>query len=106
MSNQEPDNIDAAMDKVAETMKPTRKKSTGAKEDDAALAQVIVRTTDEERERWKNAAAASGMSMSEWIRSLCTKEAGQVLECQHPQNMRLSYPWSETCLKCGKRLRG
>lgn len=106
MSNEEIDNLDAAMDKIAETLTPTRGKSTGAKDGDAAQAQVIVRTTEEERERWKSAAAKAGMSMSEWIRSLCTKEAGQVLECQHPKNMRLSYPWSETCLQCGKRLRG
>jgi hypothetical protein len=106
MSDDNNDNLDAAMDKVAETLVPTRAKSTGAKNGEAAQAQVIIRTTDEERERWKDAAAKAGMSMSEWLRGLASKEATSVLECDHPMHMRLSYPWAEFCLKCTKRLRG
>jgi len=108
MSDESVDNLDAAMDKVAETLKPTRTKRIGPKveNEEKTLVQVIVRTTDNERERWKQAAAAAGKSMSEWIRELCTTDATQTLECQHPLGMRLSYPWSETCLVCGTRLRG
>lgn len=99
------DNLEAAMEMVAETMSPTRKVSVSGDES-PSQAQVIVRTTEEERERWKSAAAASGMSMSEWIRDLASKAAKEKLECQHPFDKRKVYPWSETCLQCGKRLRG
>lgn len=99
-------NLDAAMKKEFESMKPTSKRSTGAKDGEPAQAQVIVRTTNEERERWKEAASKAGLSMSEWIRSMCTKEAFEVLECQHRQEDLLIYPWSTTCLKCGHRLVG
>ena len=103
---QEPeDNLDAAMEMVAETMSLTRKVSVSGDES-PSQAQVIVRTTEEERERRKSAAAASGMSMSEWIRDLASKAAKEKLECQHPTNKRQVYPWSETCLRCGKRIRG
>jgi len=103
---QEPeDNLDAAMEMVADTMLPTRKVSVSGDES-PSQAQVIVRTTEEERERWKSASAASGMSMSEWIRDLASKAAKAKLECQHPIDKRKVYPWSETCLQCGKRIRG
>jgi len=98
-------NLDAAMKKEFESMKPKSKRSTGAKDGEPAQAQVIVRTTNEERERWKDAATKAGLSMSEWIRSMCTKEAMEVLECQHRQEDLLVYPWSVTCLKCGQRLK-
>ena len=81
------DNLDAAMDMVAETISPTRKVGVSGDES-PSQAQVIIRTTEEERERWKSAAAASGMSMSEWIRDIVSKSASAKLECQHPANMR------------------
>lgn len=102
MSNE--NNLDAAMSKEFETMKLVREKNTGAKNEEPSQAQVIVRTTEEQRERWKAAALKSGMSMSEWIRDLCMKEAANVLECQHPENMIRRYPWRITCMKCGQDL--
>jgi hypothetical protein len=100
----EQDNIEAAMDKVASEMTLTRKVRVGD-DDEPSQVQVIIRTGGQERERYKEAAEKSGMSMSEWIRSIANKEAALILDCQHPMEFRKSYPWSESCKKCGKRLR-
>lgn len=67
--------------------------------------QILVRCTAEQRERFKEAAAAEGKSMSEWIRSLAEYRAHEVLNCVHPHNLRRRYPWAEFCLKCNARLR-
>jgi uncharacterized protein (DUF1778 family) len=68
-------------------------------------AQVLIRTTDAEKANWKNAAEAEGKGFSEWIRELANYRAEQILVCDHPKDQRLTYAWSETCTKCGKRLR-
>ena len=104
-SEPEVDNIDAAMAHVAETLTPTRQHHTGAVDGETANKQVILRATEYDHERWKAAAAKEGISMSEFIRNCCNKAAGDILECQHPKEMRKNYPWSEKCLACGKRLR-
>jgi hypothetical protein len=97
-------NIRAAMDKVAETLKPTRR--TMVKDGDApAGAQQLIRCSEEEKANWKAVAENEGISVSEWIRNLLNKEALKKLVCQHPAEMRKSYPWSEKCNACGERIR-
>ena len=104
MSDQ--DNLAAAMDKVAEFIEPTVASNTGAEPGAPAVAQVLVRTTHEERERWKEAAEAKGLSLSEFIRSVVGDATAAVLDCPHPLNQRRWYPWAEFCIECGNRLRG
>ncbi len=72
------------------------------------LVQVIIRTKEEERELWKTTAASVNLSMAEWIRTICNAEVDKINEskvCSHPIEFRESYPWQETCLNCGVRLR-
>lgn len=96
-------NIAAAMNKVAESLTPTI--APIAKEDDAPVDKsVLIRTTEQERERWKQASAAEQVSLSAWIRDCLNERAQRILDCQHPANMVRKYPWSVTCTKCGKRL--
>lgn len=77
-----------------------------AKDDDGpADKQVLIRTTESDRERWKKAADASGETLSSWIRAILNKHASMALECTHPLEMIKKYPWSEICKKCGKRLK-
>lgn len=97
-------NIAAAMDKVAETMKLTIK-PINSEDEGPAGTQVLIRTTEQDKERWRKAAEASQMTLSAWIRKLLNDEAQKSLECSHPAEMQKIYPWSHMCLKCGKRLR-
>ncbi len=91
------------MDKVAESLNHTI--SPVAKEDDSPIDKsVLIRTTEIERERWKQAAAVDQITLSAWIRNHLNTAATKVLECEHPENMLKKYPWSITCTKCGKRL--
>jgi len=101
------DNIEAAMNDLAEDMK-TRDMTVSkeAEEKDPADKQVIVRTTKEEHERWKRAAESAGVSLSQMVRDQMNKAASVTLDCQHPREFRKSYPWAEFCLKCNARLRG
>ena len=99
------DNLKAAINKVAETVNPTV--STINKDDDGpADKQVLIRTTDKERDRWKAAAEKQGIPLSQFIRDLLNEKAQELLDCSHPINMRRYYPWAEFCLKCDTRLRG
>lgn len=66
--------------------------------------QVLVRVPAESRERWKQAADASGTSMSDFVRQVVDARATEVLDCPHPQVMRKLFPWAEICRSCGKRL--
>jgi predicted DNA-binding protein len=92
------------MDKVAETLTPTV--SSISKEDDGpADKQVLIRTTEPERERWKKAAEKEGITLSQFIREVLNKRANELLDCTHPVEFRRWYPWSEFCLKCDSRLR-
>ncbi len=96
-------NIAAAMMKVAGTISPTI--APVAKEDDAPIDKsVLIRTTEAERERWKQASSAEQLSLSAWIRNCLNDRAKLALECQHPANMVKRYPWSVTCTKCNTRL--
>jgi hypothetical protein len=98
------DNIEAAMDKVAETLEPTI--SPLPKEDDGpAPSTVLIRTNDYDKDRWKQAADKVEMSLSQFIRETLNARAVDLLDCAHPTNMRRWYPWAEFCLKCETRLR-
>lgn len=96
-------NIAAAMNLVAEntslTVSPMEKN-----EDGPAGTSVLIRTTDENRERWRKAAEISGQTMSAWIRDILNARATELLECQHPMNMMKLYPWAKICTKCNTRL--
>lgn len=105
MSNTPEDNLEPAMDKVAETLVPSRKKVAGSKEGDPAQSQILIRATKEDHELIKAAAEHEGKSMSEFVREVAVAKARDIVECQHPLSHRKSYPWSEVCLKCGKRLK-
>jgi predicted DNA-binding protein len=97
------DNIEAAMDKVAETLEP--KVSQKISDDDGpADKQILIRSTQRDHERWKLAAEREGKSLSGFIRELVNSMVAEVLDCSHPEEFRQRYPWQETCLKCETRL--
>lgn len=102
-SQQDNDNIRSAMDKVAEGIVPTVSATIDAT-DGPADKQVLIRTNDNERNRWKDAAALEQKSLSAWIREVLNAEAKRLLECDHPMNMMRFYPWAKICTKCGNRL--
>jgi len=99
------DNLEAAMDAVAESLVPTRGKSTGASKGEQAQSQILIRATTEDHELIKSAAAHMGVSMSEFVRTTAVDKARTLVQCQHPKEHRRVYPWSEVCLKCHKKLR-
>lgn len=99
-----PDNLKAAVGKIAETMDMSVSAVVG--DDGPTTKQVIVRTTDDDHERWKRASQRDGKSMSQFIREAVNSRVSEILDCQHPMNMRRFYPWAEFCLKCNSRLRG
>lgn len=99
----EDNNIRAAVDKVMES------KDLGVSpmvNDDGGTAdkQVLIRTTDKQRDYWKRASDISGETLSSWIRNTLDAAAVALLECSHPVNMTKFYPWATICTKCGKRL--
>ena len=103
MNHDQEDNIEAAMDKVAESM--TMSVSRNIEEDgEPAQKQVLLRASEREHRRWKQAASANRMSMAEFIRETMNKEADAVLECQHPISKRKLYPWANICTSCNARL--
>lgn len=67
--------------------------------------QVVIRITQSMKDYWVRAAEANGVSLSEFIREAVQASSRDVLECDHPAGFRQVYPWSETCLQCGTRLR-
>lgn len=99
------DNIEAAMDVVAETLVPTRGPSTGTEPGEQTQRQVIIRATDRDANRWKEAAEHLGVSMAEFVRGVMNEKCIEVLDCNHPPEKRQIYPWSEFCLKCGQRVK-
>ena len=98
-------NLPAAMDKVVQSMSMGRKAKTNASDGETASRQVILRATEVDHDRWKEAAAKQNVSMSEFIRTVCNVAASDLLDCKHPLEFRKIYPWSDTCLKCGTRLK-
>lgn len=97
------DNLEIAMNDVAETIEPTRKKNTGSKTGDPAAKQVLLRASDADHARWKTAADRKGVSMAEFIRDAVNAAAGTLLDCPHPSGMKRFYPWATTCLQCGEK---
>lgn len=103
--SEEPDNLEAAMDKVVETM--SMSVAPMLKEDDGpAEKQVLIRAPEADKERWKRGSDKAGVSLSQWIRDVLNDKASESLDCQHPTNQRRYYPWAEFCLQCNTRLRG
>lgn len=102
----EQDNLEVAMNHEADHMELTVHPDTGSEPGNPATAQVLIRTTPHDRERWKQAAEKHGMSMSDFIRTAVNEATREALDCDHPLNQRRYYPWAEFCLKCGQRLRG
>lgn len=94
-------NIRVAMDKIAETMEPTIPMSVT---DDGGPAdkQVLIRTTENERQKWKDASTKEGESLSSWIRKNLNEKADKILTCQH--EVVKNYPWATICVKCRQRL--
>lgn len=103
MSEEEMDNLEAAMDAVAETIAPTRKSKTGAKDGEPAAKQVLLRATEDDHARWKEAAERKGVSMAEFIRDAVNAATKELIDCSHPSNMKRFYPWATTCLQCGMK---
>lgn len=101
----EEDNIEAAMEKIAETLTPTRKSNIGSTPGEPAQRQVLIRATVRDHERWKQCAELRGVALSELIRELCNNLATEMLDCSHPMEFRRTYKWSDTCLRCNTRLR-
>lgn len=99
------DNIEAAMDKIAETLEPTRKPNTGSSPGEPALKQVLIRASEVDHNRWKEVADRRGQSLSEFVRHVCNIEADNELDCQHPMQYRKKYPWAERCTRCGLRFK-
>ena len=99
------DNVEAAMHDLAEGMDLTV--STKVSDDDGpADKQILIRATEHDRERWKRAAEVEGVSLSALIRETMNRKVADILDCSHPMEFRVSYPWAEHCKKCGSRLRG
>lgn len=94
------------MDKVAESLEPT---ISSAITDDGGPAdkQVLIRTNEAERDRWKQAADTEGMTLSAWIRQMLNQCASNVLDCPHPIELIRFYPWAggkKVCTRCRQRL--
>lgn len=98
------DNVKAAMLKVAETLKPTRKPNTGTEDGNTATKQVLIRTTDEDHARWKAASDKDGVTLSDFLRTAANKAADDALDCKHPQEYLKWFPWGMRCRKCGEKL--
>lgn len=101
------DNVEAAMDRVAEDLDLSI--APRAKEEDdtePVSSQILIRATKIEHERWKRTAETNGVSMSQMVRDLVNKHCTDVLDCSHPPEFRKVYPWAEFCKKCDTRLRG
>lgn len=74
---------------------------TGAEPGEGTV-QVIVRVPARTRDRWKDAAERSGVSMSEFVRNAADDRAAPILDCPH--RSRRVYPWAQFCNDCGARL--
>jgi predicted HicB family RNase H-like nuclease len=96
------DNLEQAMNAVADVMEHTI--STRLEGDNPADKQVLIRATDIDRERWKNAAQKEGKSLAQFLRDTINEKVVEILECSHPQEQRRVYPWAQFCLRCNQRL--
>jgi hypothetical protein len=107
------DNLESAMDKVAETLEPTRSRLVGKKKKDkdgtelssTAQEQVLFRASTEDKQKWEECAKHLGISMAEFLRVSANEKAENAMRsCDHPIEFRRKYPWREECLKCGTTL--
>ena len=99
------DNVEAAMHEIAEDMDLTV--STKVSDDDGpADKQILIRATENDRERWKRAAEVEHVSLSALIRSTMNARVTDILDCSHPLQFRKEYPWASFCTKCDMRLSG
>lgn len=107
------DNLESAMEKVAESLEPTRSRLVGKKKKDkdgtelssTAQEQVLFRASTEDKQKWEECAKHLGISMAEFLRVSANEKAESTMAgCDHPSGFRRSYPWREECLKCGKIL--
>ena len=102
--NKDPEisNLVAAIDREAHGDKSIS--TEVSPEDGPADKNILVRLTNKDRERWKEASEKIGVTMSQMIRDAVNVKVIEVLDCPHPTNMRRYYPWSEFCLKCSTRI--
>ena len=102
--NKDPEisNLVAAIDREAHGDKSIS--TEVSPEDGPADKNILVRLTNKDRERWKEASEKIGVTMSQLIRDAVNVKVIEVLDCSHPTNMRRYYPWSEFCLKCSTRI--
>ena len=107
------DNLESAMDKVAETLESTRSRLVSKKKKDkdgtelssTAQEQVLFRATTEDKQKWEECSKHLGISMAEFLRVAANEKVERsTVVCEHPQEFRKTYPWREDCLKCGKVL--
>lgn len=89
-----------------ETQNTTITPNTGSTPGNPATAQILIRCTQHDRNRWQQAAQTLGLNTSEYIRHTLNTRTQELLDCTHPPHQRKTYPWAEFCLKCGTRLRG
>ena len=94
-------NIRVAMDKVAETL-DTSVPISVTEDGGPADKQVLIRTTEAERQKWKDASIKDGESLSSWIRKNLNEKAEKILTCQHERVK--NYPWATICIQCRQRL--
>ena len=99
------DNLIPAIDKIAETMKLTRGSNIGSKPGAPASKQVLIRATEKDHARWKEAADKAGITLSEYIRDALNGISKTDLECEHPLEYRRWNMRTEKCLKCGAKIR-
>jgi len=96
------DNLEQAMNAIADVMEHTI--STRLEGDTPADKQVLIRATDIDRERWKNAAQKEGKSLAQFLRETINEKVTEILECSHPAELRRVYPWAQICTRCKQRL--
>ena len=99
------DNLVPAVNKLAETLKMTRSSNIGSKPGSPASKQVLIRATEEDHARWKEAAEKSGITLSEYIRDVLNGAAKEDLDCIHPLEYRRWNLRTEKCMKCGAKIR-
>jgi len=100
-NSEELSNIRVAMDKVAETLEPSIPMSV-TEDGGPADKQVLIRTTEAERQKWKDASVKENETLSSWIRKHLNEKAEKTLTCQHERVK--NYPWATICLQCRQRL--
>ena len=97
--------IREAIDKVMDDNKDMAIANPATSNGETVDKQVLIRASEHDRDRWKDAAEKSGTTLSAWIRDSLNKSSSEALDCPHPLNSRRFYPWAEICLACNTRLK-